>query len=204
MTEVEVASHAVFEKTGKAQLIAGIAASLPEFGSCGKMLDLGCGPGLNGIAIVSAHPTMKGVSFDRPQTVGFAGEMIRRYGMEDRMETIGGNYTGDSIGEGYDLILASDTLYYTGEEIDPVLTKLYSAMNSGGVMIAIHPCLTSERTRPGNLVLGSLFSGLKGEDMGLLDRGFIADAMLRAGFRSVRSKIVDTDWGEEDIDIGRK
>ena len=27
---------------------------------------------------------------------------------------------------------------------------------------------------------------------------------LRAGFRSVRSKKVDTDWGEEDIDIGRK
>jgi hypothetical protein len=40
--------------------------------------------------------------------------------------------------------------------------------------------------------------------MGLLDRGFLADAMLRAGFRSIRSKTVDTDWGEEDIDIGRK
>jgi hypothetical protein len=71
-------------------------------------------------------------------------------------------------------------------------------------MITIHPCLTSERTKPGSLVLGSLFSGLKGEDMGLLDQDFLADAMLRAGFKSVRSKTIDTDWGQEDIDIGRK
>ena len=204
MTEVEVTSHAVFEKTGKAQLIAETAASLPEFDSCRKMLDLGCGPGLNGIAIVSAHPTMKGVSFDRPATVEFAGEMIRRYGMEYRMTTIGGDYARDAVGEGYDLLLASDTLYYTREEIDPIMKRIYNAMNPGGVMIAVHPCLTSERTKPGGLVLGSLFSGLKGENMGLLDRGFLADAMLGAGFRSVRSKTVDTDWGEEDIDIGRK
>jgi predicted O-methyltransferase YrrM len=204
MTEEEVASHAAFERAGKAQLIAKIAASLPEFKSCKKMLDLGCGPGLNGIAIVSAHPTMKGVSFDRPRTVEVAKEMIHRYGMEDRMEVIGGNYAEDPIGEEYDLILASDTLYYTGEEIDPIMTKLHDALNPGGVMITIHPCLMSERTKPGSLVLGSLFSGLKGEDMGLLDQGFLTDAMLRAGFRSVRSKTVDTDWGEEDLDIGRK
>jgi predicted nicotinamide N-methyase len=204
MTEEEVASHAAFEKGGKAQLIAKIVASLPEFKSCRKMLDLGCGPGLNGIAIVSAHPTMKGVLFDRPRTVEAAGEMIRCYGMEDRMEAIGGNYAEEPVGEAYDMILASDTLYYTSEEIDPIMTKLHDALNPGGVMVTIHPCLTSERTKPGSLVMGSLFSALKGNDMGLLDQGFLADAMLKAGFRSVRSKTVKTDWGAEDIDIGRK
>jgi predicted O-methyltransferase YrrM len=204
MTEVEVASFIPFQKAGRSQMFARIFASLPEFASSKKMLDLGCASGINGIAIVSAHPTIRGVSFDRPGTVEVAREMIRRYGMEDRMEIIGGNYASDPIGEGYDLILASDTLYYTKEEIDPIMTKLHTALNPGGVMVTIHPCLTSERTKPGSLVLGSLFSGLKGEDMGLLDQGFLADAMLRAGFKSVRSKTAYTDWGEEDIDIGRK
>ena len=204
MTEVEVSSHAAFERSGKAQFITKIAASLPEFESCQKMLDLGCGPGINGIAIVSAHPVMKGVSFDRPRTIAAAREMISRYGMEDRMEAIGGDYTEGPIGEGYDLILASDTLYYTREEIDPIMAKLHGALNPGGVLVTIHPCLHSERTRPSSLVLGSLYSGLKGEDMGLLDQDFLADAMLRAGFKSVRSTTVDTDWGEETIDIGRK
>ena len=204
MTKVEVLSHAAFERAGKAQLIAKIAASLPEFESCRKMLDLGCGPGLNGITIVSVHPTMKGVLFDRPRTIELAREMIRRYGMEDRMEAMGGDYAEDHIGECYDLMLASDTLYYTREEIDPIMAKLRDSLNPGGVLVTIHPSLSSERTKPGSLVLESLFSGLKGEDMGLLDREFLADSMLRAGFKSVRSKIMDTDWGEETIDIGRK
>ena len=36
------------------------------------------------------------------------------------------------------------------------------------------------------------------------DQGFIADSMLRVGFKSVRSRTVDTDWGPMDLDIGRK
>jgi len=204
LTEDEVAAFTLFQRAGKAQMFAKIFASLPEFASCKKMLDLGCAAGIKGIAIVSAHPTMKGVSFDHPRTVEIAREMIRRYGMEDRMEAIGGNFAEDSVGEAYDLILASDTLYYTREEIDPIMTKLHNALNPGGVMITIHPCLVSERTKPGNTVLMNLFSGLKGEDVGLFDQGFLADAMLRVGFKSVRSKTIDTDWGREDIDIGRK
>ncbi|MDM8563034.1 methyltransferase, partial [Candidatus Marithioploca araucensis] len=197
--------YTFFQRSGRAQMYTNILASLPEFASCKKMLDLGCASGINGIAIVSAHPTMKGVSFDHPRTVEVVREMIRRYGMEGRMEAIGGNYAEDSVGEAYDLILASDTLYYTREEIDPIMTKLHDALNPGGVMFTIHPCLVSERTKPGNLVLTNLFAELKGEDMvGLLDQSFLADAMLRAGFRSVRSKTIDTDWGREDIDIGRK
>jgi SAM-dependent methyltransferase len=203
MTEEEVTSYIPFQRAGRAQRIAEIASGLPEFPSFRKMLDLGCGPGINGIAIVSAHPTMEGVSFDRPRTIAVAKESIQKYGMGNRIKAIGGDYAQDPIGEGYDLILASDTLYYTREEIDPIMTKLHDALNPGGVLITVHLCLKSERTRPGNLVLGSLFSGLKGEDMGLLDQGFIADAMLRAGFKSVHSKTVDTDWGEQDVDIGR-
>jgi len=204
-TEEDVASYTFFQRAGRAQMFAKIFASLPEFASCKKMLDLGCAAGLNGIAIVSAHPTMKGVSFDHPKNIEITREVIRSYGMEDRMEAIGGNYVKDSVGKAYDLILASDTLYYTQEEeIDPIMIKLHDALNPGGALITIHPCLVSERTKPGNLVLANLFSGLKGEDMGLIEQGFLVDAMLRAGFKSVRSKTIDTDWGREDIDIGRK
>jgi predicted nicotinamide N-methyase len=204
MTEEEVATYIPFQRAGRAQRIAEIASSLPEFASSQKMLDLGCGPGLNGIATVSEHPTMRGISFDRPRTIEVAKKTIREYGMEDRMETISGNYTRDPIGEEYDLILACDTLYYTRDEIDPIMSKLYDALNSGGVFISIHHGLTSERTKPEDMVLGMLFSGLKGEDMGLLDNGFIVDAILRAGFRSVRSRTIDSDWGKLNLDIGWK
>ena len=35
-------------------------------------------------------------------------------------------------------------------------------------------------------------------------QGFIADSMLRVGFRSVRSRTLDTDRGPMDLDVGRK
>ena len=204
MTEEEVATYIPFQRAGRAQKIAEIASSLPEFPSFQKMLDLGCGPGLNGIAIVSSHHTMHGVSFDRPRTVAVAKKSIREYGMENRMEAIGGDYAREPIGEEYDLILACDTLYYTKDEIDRIMSKLHAALNPGGVLISIHHGLTDNRTKPEELVLGMMFSGLKGENMGLLDQGFVADAAVRAGFRSIRSYTLDSDWGIQDLDIARK
>jgi hypothetical protein len=44
---------------------------------------------------------------------------------------------------------------------------------------------------------------LMGQDIGL-DQGFIADYMLRVGFKSVRSRTLDTPIGPMDFDIGRK
>jgi hypothetical protein len=35
-------------------------------------------------------------------------------------------------------------------------------------------------------------------------QGEICRAMLRSGFRSVRSQTVETPWGEMDLDIARK
>jgi predicted O-methyltransferase YrrM len=203
MAEDEVATYIPMQRSGRAQKMAEIASALPEFPSFRKMLDLGCGPGINGIAIVSAHPTLRGVSFDRPRTVAVAAQSIREYGMEDRMETIGGDYTSDPIGEEYDLIFACDTLYYTRDEIDPIMSKLYDALNPGGVLITIDHGLACERTKPEEMIMGTLNIALKGETY-LQDKGFLADAMIRAGFKSVRSRTFNTDWGENDLDIGRK
>jgi len=204
MTKAEVTSYISFQRAGRAQKVASVVSALLELPSFYKMLDLGCGPGINGIAIVSGHPTMRGVSFDRPRTVNVARRSIREYGMEDRMTAIGGDHTCDPIGEDYDLILACDTLCYSEDEIDHVMSKIHAALSPQGVLLSIHHGLTHERTKPAGMVLGMLISGLKGEDMEVLDQGFIADAMIRAGFRSVRSRTLDSDWGELDADIARK
>ncbi len=48
-----------------------------------------------------------------------------------------------------------------------------------------------------------ILDGLMGQGI-MIDQGFIADSMLRVGFRSVRSHTLDTDWGPMDLDVGRK
>ena len=54
--------------------------------------------------------------------------------------------------------------------------------------------LTHERTGPDRMLLGMILDELMGQGM-MIDQGYIADSMLRAGFKSVRSQTMDTDWG---------
>ncbi len=196
-------SMANYERAGVAQQAREFVSELPEFTAFKKMLDLVGGPGLAGIAIVASHPNMKGVIFDRPSIVKVAETFIREYGMEGRVEVLGGDYFQDSVGEGYDLICASATLNYGKDDMDSLMKKIYDALNLGGVFVSFHDGLTHERTKPGIMVLSWVPTALTGQDIGL-DQSFIADSMLRVGFKSVRSRTLDTDWGPIDLDIGRK
>ena len=192
-----------YTRAGIAQQVAEIISELPEFPSFGKMLDLGGGPGIHGIAIVAAHPNMKGVIFDRPAVVKVAETFIKEYQLEDRMDVLGGDYIHDSIGEGYDLIWAGAVLNFAGDDMDSFMKKIYDALNPGGVFISFHDGLTHERTRPDIMVLSWMPTALMGQDMGL-DQGFIAVSMLRVGFKSVRSRTLDTPMGPMDFDVARK
>ena len=203
MSEQFTASHAITERAGIAQRVAEIISELREFSSFRKMLDLGGGPGLNGISIVGAHPNMSGVIFDRPAIVKVAETFVREYEMEDRIEVMGGDYLQDSIGEGYDLILACDTLYYGKDDMESIMKKIYDALKPAGVFVSIYGVLTHERTKPENMMLGILPEAMMGYDT-LPDQGFIADSMLHVGFRSVRSCTIDIPMGPMDMDIARK
>jgi SAM-dependent methyltransferase len=197
---ISLASH---EAAGPAQEAVDIISKLPEFPSFKKMLDLGGGPGIIGVAIVASHPNMRGVIFDRPAIIKVAETFIKEHKMEDRMEVLGGDYNHDPIGKGYDLIWASNALNFARHDIDSLMKKIYDALNPSGVFISSQEGLTHERTKPDHIVLGMMSMSLIGQDM-CFDQGEIADAMLRVGFKSVRSRTLDTDWGPMDLDIGRK
>jgi predicted TPR repeat methyltransferase len=180
-----------------------ITSKLPEYQHFRKMLDLGGGPGIIGIAVVAAHPSMKGVICDLPAVVKVTETYIKEYEMEDRVKVLGGDFNHDPIGEGYDLVLACNSLQFA-QVIDPVVKKIHNALNPGGVFISIFGFgQTHERTKPENLVLGLLSMTLMGRETEL-DQGYVADSMLRVGFRSVRSRILNMDWGPMELDIARK
>lgn len=196
-------SLANYERAGVAQQAVEFVSELPEFTSFKKMLDLGGGPGLVGMAIVASHPDMKGVIFDRPAIIKVAETLIKEYEMEERMAVLAGDYNGDSIGEGYDLIWASNTLNFARHNLDSLMKKIYDALNPGGVFISFCEGLTHERTKPDFAVTSMMSIALMGQDM-CFEQGEIADSMLRVGFKSVRSRTLDAPWGTADLDIGRK
>ncbi len=186
-----------------AQEVVKIISELPEFSKIQKMLDLGGGPGLIGIAIVASHPNMKGVNFDMPPIVKMAEIFIKKYEMEDRIWVLGGDFNRDSIGEGYDLILASGSLQFA-KDLDFVVKKIFDALNPSGVFVSIFPFgQTHERTKPETVVLSLLSTALMGYETGF-DQGRIADSMLRVDFSSVHSRKWDSSFGPMELDIARK
>ena len=97
----------------------------------------------------------------------------------------------DSIDEGYDLVMVCSSLKGHKDKLDSMVKKVYDALNPSGVFISYFYGLTHERTKPEICVLTLLSMALVGQDAGF-DQGFVADSMLRMGFKSVRSRALHT------------
>lgn len=185
-----------------AHLVASIVSNLPEFPGMKRMLDLGGGIGLNCVAIVAAHPSMKGTIFDFPAVTNKARDYIRDYGMEDRITTMGGDYTLDDLGSGYDLILAGGTLNFSKDSLEQVMAKIYNALSPDGIFISLHDVLIPDGTGPGVSVRRFLPMALAGTDF-YLEADRFANTMARAGLQPVDSRYIETPMGPLRLDIGR-
>ena len=108
---------------------AGPSGSPSTFPSCPGSLPsrrcwyLGAGPGIIGIAVAAAHPSLECVLFDQPAVCEVADEVIAEYGMEDRVSTRAGSYVTDEIGDGYDLVMAHFTLNFYRDKPRPDLPQ---------------------------------------------------------------------------------
>lgn len=205
--ETAARTSANHSRCGRAQRVAEYVAALPEFSSFSRMLDLGAGPGIIGIAVAAEHPTLHCVLYDQPIVCKVADEFIAEYGMKDRVRTQAGNYMADSIGHEYDFVMANYTLNFYRDTLDEILGKVYRALNPGGVFMVLTDGLTGEKTAPTGMVLSWLSSALQGNDLSF-EQGIIADAMIRAGFVSTQSRSLDDPafevFGAADIIVGRK
>jgi hypothetical protein len=149
------------------------------------------------------NPDLKGVVFDKPAVVKVTQEIIAEYGMEERVTVMGGNYATDPIGSGYDLIYAKATLNFFKDNLNPLFETIYQALNPGGVFVSVQDGLTHEGTKPPDMVVSWLSTGLSSYDFSL-SREAIPNVMLNAGFKSVHTSPFSFPFGEMDINIGRK
>ena len=194
---------AAYGFAGPAKYITEIIKSLPEFPVMKTMLDLGGGAGIFTLGVVSAHKNLKGIIFEQPPVANVAKEFIDQYEAQDRVSVMEGDYINDPLGGPYDLIFASATLNFAKDRFDDLFKKIYDSLRPGGIFITHQDGVKAERTQPLCHLSEFLFAELYGADFAI-PQGMIADAMLKAGFKSVRSFTQNSDFGEMDIDIARK
>ena len=100
-----------------------------------RVLDLGCGPGLLAERLLSRYPNARLTAFD------LTSEMLdacrSRLAGFDKVTYTHGDFTVDSLGEDYDLIVASLSLQHLEIDQRPrFLRKACGSLNDGGVFIA--------------------------------------------------------------------
>ena len=191
-----------YQRAGHAQAIRDVVTSLPEFGRTRRMLDLGSGPGLVSVALADERPELRCVLFDRPSMAAAMKGTIERYGCEERFETVLGDYDQDELGSGYDLVLASFSLYNAGDLVD-MMERIRDALAPGGLFISIHEGLRGERTVPEGMVLWNLTYALLREDK-TFEAGEIATAMESAGLTSIRRFEMEMPYGQVEVTLGKR
>jgi cyclopropane fatty-acyl-phospholipid synthase-like methyltransferase len=170
-----------------AMAIAPKLAAAIDLSTRRHLLDLGGGPGTHAIHFCLVNPGLTATIFDRPTTRPFALETIKRFGVEERIDFVAGDFNEDEIPGRYDVAWLSQILHSNGpEECRRLIEKTASVMEPGGVML-IHDFFLDDN------MAGPLFPALFSLNMLLNNpegRSYSAQeviAMLeRAGIREIR------------------
>ena len=196
-----VASLRAFHRAmGVTEMIACLE-SLPTWSGARRFLDMGAGSEVLSLTVAERRPDMAVTLLDLPPPAERITKALAEAGPAgSRVTVITGDYNEVALGDGYDVIWASMTLYYA-RDLDAVLTKARRALAPGGVFVSLHEGLSAERTQPESHVVGRLAPALRGQDLSF-EAGQIAAAMKRAGFTRVDSRPVDAPFGPMVLDVG--
>lgn len=149
-----------------------------------KILDLGGGSGVLVMELANKYPNATGVVFEHPSVSMLPRQLIKERGLENRIQVISGDFTIDSIGEGYDFIIASGILDFAKDSLSKMVGKLYDALKPSGYMYLVSHDVSEDYTSPKESIVGWLSSHLDGLDV-LLNKKSISSALDFTGFRKL-------------------
>jgi len=180
-------------------------SNLPEFKRARTLLDLGGGHGLYAIAFAEINPELDATVFDLPPVTEVTREFIGRYGMNERVSVIGGDFALDDIGHGYDIVFASDVFYRKPDALSGVFEKIHGALNDGGSIVLKHWILNDDRTAPPTSVLFDLMLSLRGGDWHhIYTEVEYIELLEGAGFSDIRLLDVSSQVSPSVILVGNK
>jgi predicted O-methyltransferase YrrM len=150
------------------------------------LLDLGGGPGTYAIHFCQANPNLRATVFDLPTTEPLARKMIRRFGLNARIDFQAGDYLSDSVQGTYDVAWLSQILHSMGpEHCCTVIENAVSVLESGG-LILIHEFLLND-THDGPLfpALFALNMLVNTEEGRSYSEGEVKEMLMKAGVRNI-------------------
>jgi ubiquinone/menaquinone biosynthesis C-methylase UbiE len=176
------------------QITAGVLAEtiLRERGNGStKVLDVGAGSAVFGIAFAAANPNATVTAADWKEVLDVAREITRKWNVFDRFSFAEGDIFESEFGSGFDVAVLGNILHMEGpERCQALVRKVHEALAPGGTIAVMEYVPDDERTgQPVHLIfaVNMLVNTTAGDTYTFRE---INQWLVEAGFKNVRQ--VDT------------
>jgi len=172
---------------GRLQSTLKLIREFPEFKVAKKLIDLGGGHGLFGIGFAQENPDLEVVIFDQPDVAEIAQGYIYGYGMGDRVHAVGGDYTKDDLGSGYDIAFEACSFGGNVEQARSFYQRVASSLKEGGLFIAQTFTIDDDKTTPLRTLIWDLKEQITGDgNMHLRTNSELFGIFKEAGMKGER------------------
>ena len=122
-----------------------------------RVLDVGGASGAYAMEFVRQGDDLRSAVFDLPDVLPMTGRYLAEAGMDDRVDTVPGDYREDGFGAGWDLIFMSNIIHINSpEENRSLIARAAAALAPGGRIVIQDFMPEDDRTGPHFAVVFSL------------------------------------------------
>ena len=178
---------------------AGYNASLPlahklaklfDFSRFNKWLDVAGGSGCYAIAACERNPNLSVTVLDFPNVTRVTREFVAKHRLQDRIDTLDGNFFATPFPEGRDLISYITPLQsYAPDEVIAALKKAHDALLPGGCGLVVDYMLEDDKSGPLDPAFLNLAGVRNGHYVGRVQSGAeFREFFAEAGFVDVEAR----------------
>lgn len=123
------------------RLTAIAVASAYDFGTFGKVVDVGGGNGSLLIGLLNANPRLRGIVFDQPAVVERARKQVAENGLSGRCETLGGDFFKE-VPDGCEAYILKHIIHdWSDDRALIILRNCHRAMRADGRLLLVEGIL---------------------------------------------------------------
>jgi SAM-dependent methyltransferase len=163
------------------------ALGLADVSAPVSVLDLGAGSGVWGIALAQASPHVTVRAVDWPDVLPVTRRVFDRFGLADRLTTVGGDLADADFGTGHQVATIGQILHSEGiERSRALLRRTHAALAPGGTVAIAEFLVDADRRGPMNGLIFAVNMLVNTEAGGTYSFEEIAGWLTEAGFGDPR------------------
>jgi len=152
-----------------------------------RVLDLGAGSGIWGIALAQKSPQVRVTAVDWAGMIPTTKRIIQKFGVADRFNYVEGDMLEANFGSGYDIAILGHILHSEGEDRSRrLLKKIFRALKSGGTIAIAEWLVNDDRTKPLPSLMFAVQMLVNTEKGDTFSFNEIKNWLEEAGFKKVR------------------